>query len=271
MRITQSHLGEGVAEILIDNPRHRNAITAAMWRRLPLLLDELAHDETVRVLVIRGAGTHFSAGAHVNELDDILLDPVLPLGGLITPAEDALARFPRPTIAAIDGICYGGGWEIAAACDLRVATASARFAVTPARLGIAYPASGIARLVQLVGPGVAKDLLLTAREFSAAEALEVGMLTSVVDAAGLDGAIHDLADRMRANSPLAMHAAKELVDAAVQGRQWLEHAESTWQIRIAESTDHVEGRAAFRESRRPRFRPPATPRVDSAQASVAPS
>ncbi|NED57478.1 enoyl-CoA hydratase/isomerase family protein, partial [Micromonospora aurantiaca] len=128
----------GVATITIDRPAKRNAMSADMWRALPGILDTLAKDDAVRVVVLTGAGGNFCAGADISELDDIHRDDD---SHLSTVAERALAAFPKPTLAAIEGYCVGGGCQLAAACDLRFAAEDARFGITPAKLGIVYPAA----------------------------------------------------------------------------------------------------------------------------------
>lgn len=139
-----------VATVVIRNPARRNAMTAAMWRRLPALLDGLEADPAVRALVLTGAGDTFCAGADLGDLDE-LLDAGD--ASIAVAAEERLAAFAKPTVAAVRGACVGGGCQLAVACDLRVATADARFGVPPARLGLVYPAPTTRRLARLVGPG----------------------------------------------------------------------------------------------------------------------
>jgi enoyl-CoA hydratase/carnithine racemase len=122
-----------VATIWIDNPRLRNALTKDMWQQVPGLVNGLASDSQTRVIVLRGVDGDFSAGAAVEELHDILHDASTGRhdGGHTTAAEDALTACPKPTIAAIDGYCIGGGWQLAGACDTRVASSGATFGITP--------------------------------------------------------------------------------------------------------------------------------------------
>ena len=134
-------------------------MTAGMWRDLPGLLDGLAADPAVRVLVLRGAGGHFCAGADITDLNQLRDNGA---GSLTTIAEGHLAAFPKPTIAQISGYCVGGGCQLAVACDLRFAASDALIGVPPAKLGIVYPAATTRRLVDLVGPSAAKYLLFSA-------------------------------------------------------------------------------------------------------------
>lgn len=258
--------GERIAELVIDNEGKRNALSPEMWRRLPSLLAELDADDRVSVVVVRGAGAHFSAGAEITELDQILFDPALPPGGLVGAGESALAGFSKPLIAAIDGFCVGAGVGLAAACDLRIASDRSSFAITPAKLGITYPVTGVERLVRVLGVAVTKRLLLTAETVSAAEALRIGLVSEVVPAAVLHARARELAQRMTRLSQYSLRASKEVIELYAGGEAGAGAAASVaaaaavdaaarWQRHPAAARDYAEGVAAFRESRHPRFDP----------------
>lgn len=242
--------GGHTAVVTIDNPGKRNAMTPAMWEAVPGLLDGLAADAAVRVVVLTGAGDTFCAGADIGSL------AALGAGGdardLAVAAESALAAFPKPVIAAIRGYCVGGGCQLAAACDLRVAADDARFAVTPAKIGIVYPASATARLVRLIGAAATKYLLYTADQIDAAHALRVGLVDELTAPADLDARVRALAETVARRSQLTVRASKEIVDALASGtfepelgRRWREAA--------AAGPDAAEGIAAFTERRPPVF------------------
>ena len=161
---------DSVATVVIHHPAKRNAMTAAMWAALPPLLDALASDTGVRALVLTGEGGTFCAGADISTLQGSPEEAQ----SLAVRAEEALAAFPKPTLAAIRGHCVGGGSQLAAACDLRFAMEGALFGVTPAKLGIVYPASSTRRLVSLVGPAAAKYLLFSGELIDAERALRPG-------------------------------------------------------------------------------------------------
>lgn len=212
----------GVATIVIENPGKRNAVSASMWEQFAPLLAELAEDAAVRVVVVRGAGADFSAGADIADLDAILGPGDLQRGdtdgGIMTEAEEALAAFPKPTVAAIDGYCVGGGWELAGACDLRLCSDRSTFGITPSRLGIVYPRSGLERIVQIAGPAVAKHLLFSGELVPAEVAFGWGLVTKVLPAEGFWDAAYGFAGLLAGRSQYSIRAMKEIVDAIAAGR-----------------------------------------------------
>ncbi|MEO3786248.1 enoyl-CoA hydratase/isomerase family protein [Actinocorallia sp. B10E7] len=238
---------DGVATVTIDNPAKRNAMNVQMWRELPELLESPAKDPAVRVLVLTGAGDDFCAGADISELADINRSGD---ANLSSRAENALARFPKPTIAAIRGFCVGGGCQLAAACDVRFAGRGARFAITPAKIGIVYPPTAIERLVGLVGPASAKYLLYSADLVSAEHALRLGFLDEVVDdlAARVDAYVQTLLSR----SQFSLEAAKDIINGIVDGSLTEDRVDG-WMRGSLEGVDSAEGIAAFLERRPARF------------------
>ncbi|WP_327271598.1 enoyl-CoA hydratase-related protein [Streptomyces sp. NBC_01224] len=232
----------GVATVVISNPAKRNAMTAAMWSALPALLERLAADPAVRVLVLTGAGDTFCAGADISSLRDPAGDPQ----ALAVAAEEALAAFPRPTLAAVRGYCVGGGSQLAAACDLRFAEEGASFGVTPAKLGIVYAASSTRRLVALIGPAAAKHLLFSGELIDTARALRTGLVDEVLPAGELDKRVDSYVRTLAARSQLTQAAAKEFAT----GR---EDRDAYWAEQARRSGDTAEGVAAFLERRAPRF------------------
>lgn len=251
-----AEVAEGVGTITIDRPAKRNAMSAEMWRALPGLLDELAADRSVRAVVLTGAGGNFCAGADISELSDIHRDDD---SHLSTVAEQALAAFPKPTLAAIEGYCVGGGCQLAAACDLRFAAADSRFGITPAKLGIVYPAGATTRLVRLVGPSAAKYLLFSADLIGAGHALRIGLLDEVVPAGGLRERVAEFAGTLASRSLLTQQATKEIVDAVAAAGP-VEETALRWLNEMAACGEAEEGIAAFLERRAPEFPWTAPPR-----------
>ncbi|THA23649.1 enoyl-CoA hydratase/isomerase family protein [Streptomyces sp. RKND-216] len=235
---------EGVATVTIDHPAKRNAMTPAMWRALPPLLDRLAADAAVRVMVLTGAHGTFCAGADIGTLRTSADEG----RNLALAAEEALAAFPKPTLAVVRGHCVGGGAQLAAACDLRFAAADALFGITPARLGIVYPASATQRLVRLVGPSTAKHLLFSAELIGAERALRCGLVDEVHPGDGLDTRTTAYTRLLVSRSQLTQTAAKEFAEGHV-GRERVAH----WSREAATSDESAEGVAAFLERREPRF------------------
>ncbi|MFJ5897234.1 enoyl-CoA hydratase/isomerase family protein [Streptomyces sp. NPDC093064] len=233
---------DAVATVMVHHPAKRNAMTAAMWRALPPLLDGLAADPGVRALVLTGSGATFCAGADISTLRGSPREAQRLAG----QAEEALAAFPKPTLAAVRGYCVGGGAQLAAACDLRFAEAGALFGVTPAKLGIVYPASSTRRLVSLVGPATAKYLLFSGELIDAERALRTGLVDEVLPEGELAKRITEFTRILTARSQLTQAAAKEFADGRTD-------RDAHWTKQAQASDDTAEGVAAFLERRTPRF------------------
>ncbi|MGW1721587.1 enoyl-CoA hydratase/isomerase family protein [Streptomyces sp. NPDC002306] len=233
---------ESVATVVIHHPAKRNAMTAAMWRSLPPLLDTLAADPDVRALVLTGEGDTFCAGADISTLQG---SPAR-AQRLAVLAEEALAAFPKPTLAAVRGHCVGGGSQLAAACDLRFAQEGALFGVTPAKLGIVYPASSTRRLSSLVGPSTTKYLLFSGELLDTERALRTGLVDEVVPAGELDKRVAEFTRILASRSQLTQAAAKEFANGHTD-------RDTYWEQRARDSGDTAEGVAAFLERRQPRF------------------
>ena len=242
-----------VATLTIDNADRRNALTGAMWDSFAPLLTPLAADDSVSALVVRGAGENFSAGADIRDLDQILRDPGAGDGGHVTAGENALASFPKPTIAAIDGYCVGGGWELAGACDIRLASERSTFGVTPARLGILYPLTGMSRLVQLAGPAAAKHLILSGELVDAATAARWNMVSRLLPVEGFWAAIDAFVDTLVTRSRLTQQASKELIDLIADADPALADRAAFWDAQVAASDEAQVGAAAFLARETPEF------------------
>jgi len=177
-----------VARLTLDRPEARNAIAAAGWAELAHAVGEAGD---ARLLIVSGAGAAFCAGADLADFPVFREDEAARIRFRVEmrAALDRLRDLPVPTIAHIEGPCYGAGVALAMACDLRIATADARFAITPAKIGISYPQEDVHRLVALVGPGQAARLLFTAAAIGAEEALRIGLVELVGGVAPLVAAI----------------------------------------------------------------------------------
>ncbi len=246
-----------IATVTLANPDKLNAINAAMWRALEAGMRQLAANDGIRCVILRGAGEEaFAAGGDIEEFRTVraTVDDALHYHeGLVAAALDAIRACPVPTIAAIRGACIGGGLEIAGCCDLRIAGASARFGAPINRLGFSMYPGEMAGLLALVGPAVLLEILLEGRILDAREALQKGLLTRVVD----DGKVMDearaSAARIAAGAPLVARWHKEWVHRLMRGTP-LTEAEKRAAFAFLDTEDYREGLAAFREKRTPRFR-----------------
>jgi enoyl-CoA hydratase/carnithine racemase len=243
-----------VAELTIDRPEKRNAMTARMWADLPGVLEEIATDPAVRVLVVTGAGPSFCAGA---DISDLLggADPDDPMADVRRDnlaAQSALRTFPKPSIALIRGHCIGGGVEIATTCDLRFTDPTGVFGVTPAKVGIVYTPASTRTLMDLVGPAMTKYLLFSGELIDAPTALRAGLVDRVVDADALDDEVRRFADVLSSRSALTQQATKEVV-ADLAGGGDGEAVIHRWYRETIASGELAEGVTAFTERRPPRF------------------
>jgi enoyl-CoA hydratase/carnithine racemase len=246
-----------VATIAIDNPGKRNALDLEMWSAFPSIMDMLAADERVRVVVLRGAGHGaFASGADIGEFRTVRADAA---GGRRYEAQNeaafwAVARCPKPVIAMIRGFCLGGGFGLALSCDLRIAERGASFGIPASRLGVGYPPGAMSLIVASLGPAAAKDLFFTARRIDADEAARLGVVQRLVDDADLEATTQSLAESIAENAPLTIRAAK----AAIQESAGLGRKEGPDPSALAaacfDSSDYQEGVLAFLGKRPPRFR-----------------
>jgi len=244
-----------VATLTINRPDRLNAMTFAMFSRLPVLLAEAAALDGVRVLVLRGAGRRsFSAGADISEFETARSTPAQAAAydDAVMAAEEALATFPAPTVAAIHGHCYGGGCALALACDLRFASSGARFAITVAKLGIVYPLRATKRLVDTVGPSRAKYILMSGADIDADQAARIGLVDEVHD--DVDPAVDDLAAILSARSGVTQRAVKQAVARILDGVTTDDEAHLALRDAALDSPDYAEGVRAFLEHRPAKFR-----------------
>ncbi len=240
-----------VATLTIDRPGKRNAMSFEMWSAIPPLVAEVAEDEEVRALVIRGTD-HFSAGADISEFATLRADAAGAerYGAAVHAGEQAIHRLGKPTIAAIRGVCVGGGCEIALACDLRVAAPDARFGITPAKLGIVYSFTSTKQLVDAVGPAWAKQILFTADILDAATALRIGLVNELADDPVRRAT--ELATTIASRARVSVLGAKTIVGRITDARHEDDEVRALYTESV-QSADYAEGVAAFLQKRPPRF------------------
>ena len=242
-----------VATIWLDRPAKRNAMSYAMWAGLGAACTELGEDASVRVVVLRGAGGNFCAGADIGELLAERPAGAPPFHQVNMACEQALANMPKPTVAYVEGDCIGGGCALAIDCDLRIAVDGARFGITPAKLGVVYPAASHERVGRLLGPAAAKLLLFTGRLVDTATALRIGLVSEVHDVGAGEAALDALCAELAGRSLLSQAASKEMLAAVAATGGVPAQLEQHWAEVAAKSGDLREGVAAFAERRPPQF------------------
>ncbi len=244
-----------LARVRLASPARRNAMSRAMWRALPEICAAIEARADALVVVVDGAGGPFSAGADIAEFETVYRDAEATRDYIdsIQMALSALASLDRPTIAAIEGSAVGGGLAVALSCDLRFVADDAHLAAPPAKLGLVYGPIETSRLVALIGPARAKDLLFSGRRVSPAEALAIGLVDRVVPAAELKSTVEDYAAGLAGLSQRSIRGAKRIVDALAAGLA-LDSAPLREAVEDAAlGEDFREGRVAFVDKRAPRF------------------
>ncbi|MFM7433369.1 MAG: enoyl-CoA hydratase/isomerase family protein, partial [Gammaproteobacteria bacterium] len=231
-------------------------IASAMWQELEAIAARLNDDAAIKVVVITGAGdAAFSAGADILEMQQALSDPprMKVMQQAVLDAQVAWERLPMPTLAVIRGACTGGGCGLALACDLRLATPDAFFAIPPAKLGLAYSLADTKRLHDLVGPSRAKEILYTGRRILAEEALSLGLINEIVAAEALEERAVSLAREIAHNAGNSVRAAKAVVNMITAGVLAETPESRRYYDESFSSPEFLEGARAFMEKRRPRF------------------
>ncbi|MCD6032624.1 MAG: enoyl-CoA hydratase [Thermomicrobiales bacterium] len=243
-----------IARIRLNRPAKLNALSHAMLEGLAAAVAEINSVSATRVVLITSTSERaFSVGADLHEWNDY--DGLAAYRACLhgQAVFDDLARLDVPTIAVIDGLALGGGLELALACDLRIASDRAAFGLPEAKLAGGLGWGGLSRLVPLVGPARAKDLVFTGRTIDAAEALAIGLLTSVHASEKLPGAVTEVVRQISTNGPIPLRIGKQIIDALgrvpVPGLM-----EAISGAVFAETADAREGKAAFIERRQPTFR-----------------
>ena len=247
----------GVGYLGLNQPGKHNAISYAMWVAIAEVMESFRADDEVRVVVMAGEGGRaFSAGADISEFsaNRSTEEQVKVYDAAGRAAYDAITHHPKPVIARIEGYCVGGGLATALCADLRIATEDSRFGIPAAKLGVGYSYAGLRPLVDLVGPSRAKEILFTARRFTAPEALRMGLVNQVLPRDGIGAFVDDCARTIAANAPLTVKACKTVVAELVKdpADRDLALCEEVVEACFA-SEDYREGRTAFMEKRPPRF------------------
>jgi enoyl-CoA hydratase/carnithine racemase len=245
-----------VGWLIFNNPERRNAVSVDMWEAIPQVIAQYEADPEVRVIVLAGAGDKaFVSGADISQFEKerSSADAVQRYEELAEGAAAKLASCDKPLVAMIRGYCLGGGVNIAVLCDIRVAADDARFGIPAAKMGLGYRASSMKNLVEVVGGAYAREIMITARQFTAAEAREMGLVNKVVSVADLEKAVKEYTDAIGGNAPLTMRTAKRIIREL--GRVDYDAAKTkAWAKECFDSEDYKEGRKAFMEKRKPVFK-----------------
>ena len=247
-----------VARVVINRPSRRNALSFAAWQSLAASFDNLAADPDVRVIVLTGAGERaFCAGNDISEFAQMRSTPeqVETYDRGISHAHEVIGGIDKPLVARVRGFAVGGGFELMQLCDLQIASDGARFAMTPARLGIGYRLDDVQLLVDRIGPRAAREMLFTGRLFDAPEAERLGLVTRVVPDEDLDAAVDLCAAEIAANAPLSIRAIKVAIGEAIKVPSERDRARcDALAAACNRSEDYREGQRAFAERRSPEFR-----------------
>lgn len=246
-----------IATIVINRPEKRNAFTLEMWVTLTELLEELAADETAKVVVIRGVDhTTFAAGADISEFisNRSSAEKAKAYNDLSMEAVDRLHRFPKPTIAMIHKYAVGGGLDIALSCDFRFSAVDGIFAITPAKLGIVYNLTSTKRLVDLIGPSRTKEILYTARALDVQEAYRFGLIDRIYESDELAEKTYEFAHLLTQRSQVSIRGTKQMVGAILDGHTEENEEIAELVLQSFNSEDYKEGVQAFLEKRKPHFR-----------------
>jgi len=244
--------------IRFNNPAKHNALSVDMWEAVPAILARAAADDGVRVVVFSGEGEKaFVSGADISQFEDLRAakEAVRKYEGVAEAALQGIHDFAKPTIACIRGYCIGGGVNVAIACDIRIASADSTFAIPATRLGLGYRVSAMKNLVDLVGPGFAKDIFFTGRRLHASEALAIGLVNRVAEAAHLPALLGEYVQQIGSGAPLTIKAGKRIIAEVLKADADLDMELCRRLILDCfESEDYAEGRRAFMEKRKPVFK-----------------
>lgn len=245
-----------IAEIVFNKPERRNALCLSMWQAVPKLLAEATADEAVCVVIFHGGTAKaFAAGADITEFDEIYAtaEQAAASSAIITAAVDAIEQCPKPTVAAIEGACVGGGVSIACACDLSFAGDGAKFAVTPGKLGLLYSPGDTRRLVAKVGVSAAKDLLFSGRLIDTAEAVRIGLIDHQLDKGDALAKARAWAETVSELAQSSVQATKTMIKGLERG--WIDQSPEAQRLFLDafDGDDFKEGYQAFLEKRTPQF------------------
>jgi enoyl-CoA hydratase/carnithine racemase len=248
---------DGIGWLTFNNPERRNAMSLDMWQAVGTVLEDFENDPEVRVVIMRGAGgKSFVAGADISQFEDQRknAEQAEAYGKISDGAKKRMLSLSKPLIAMIQGFCIGGGLGIATSADIRIASEDSKFGIPAAKLGLAYAFGALEKLVGLVGPSFAKEILFTGRKLDAQEALRIGLVNRIVPVDRLEATVRDMAAEIVTNAPLTVRSAKITIDQVMRDPDKRDMALVEESFRQCfDSKDYAEGRKAFMEKRTPQF------------------
>jgi enoyl-CoA hydratase/carnithine racemase len=247
-----------VGHLVFNNPAKLNAVSLDMWDGFVGMLKDYANDPEVRCVVVSGAGGKaFVSGADISKFESERANAEAQerYDAISKQGYEALYDFPKPTIAKVTGYCIGGGMNLAACCDLRYCNDSARFGVPAAKLGLGYGFLRIERLSRIIGLPRAMEFLFTAKQYSAEEAYEMGLVHGVAPDAELDAMVGNITGAIAQNAPLTIALAKAAAREIAKPESKQDHRKLDAMVKACfDSEDYKEGRRAFMEKRKPSFK-----------------
>lgn len=244
--------------ITFNNPERHNAVSLEMWETVSETLARFVADDNVRVVVLTGAGGKaFVSGADISKFESerSTAEAVERYNASVERINASIYDCPKPTIAMIRGFCMGGGLGLAMCCDIRICSDHSRFALPAAKLGLGYGYPGIKRFVDVAGVAAAKEVFLTAKQYDTKDALRLGLVNYVMPDSEIESFVMTMAETISGNAPLTIRAIKGIAQETVKdsARRDLAKCEALVRACFA-SEDYVEGRRAFMEKRKPRFK-----------------
>lgn len=247
-----------IGRIIFNKPEKHNAVSIDMWLALTNIIENFEQNKNIRVIILSGAGDKaFISGADISEFNKVRtgLKAVAEYDKIAELATQRLYSAKIPTIAMINGYCIGGGLGIAIACDIRLASLNSSFAIPAAKLGLGYGTKGVQRIVNLIGPAFARELLITAEQFNADDALAMGLINRTIKKESLINYTEKYANGITQNAPMTIFAARESIKAIQENKikNYKDYLEGLVE-KCFSSEDYAEGRSAFKQKRKPSFK-----------------